>query len=486
MMPGSTKPKNLAATLRRWREDPVAFVRENFGVEPDPFQIEVLTEFPRQQRIAMKACKGPGKTAVESWCAWNFLATRPHPKIAATSITGDNLADNLWPEMAKWQNKSPFLKQAFEWTKTRIFAKAHPETWWMSARTWSRTADTAQQADTLAGLHADYLMFILDESGGIPDSVMAAAEGGLSTGVEMKILQGGNPTHLAGPLYRACTSERHLWHVVTITGDPDDPQRSPRISVKWAREQIEKYGKDNPWVLVNVYGQFPPSSMNALLGPDDMEKSMGRIIELQDYNFAAKVLGVDVARFGDDRTVIFPRQGLYAKERPIIIRNANTDEIAGQTARKFDDGQYDHIFVDDTGGWGAGTIDALLRLGYPVTPVNSSAKAFNPRYMNKRAEMHFEGAEWVKKGGALPDLTDLTREATAATYFFNAGRLQVIEKDIIKTIIGCSPDLWDAFLLTFASPVASQSVSERLANLAGRGHNNLKSDYDPYDESRPS
>lgn len=480
----SNVSKGMAVTLRRWREDPIAFVRENFGVEPDPFQLDVLANFPHKNRIAMKACKGPGKTAVEAWCIWNFLATRPHPKIAVTSITGDNLSDNMWPELAKWQNKSPFLKQAFEWTKTRIFAKAHPETWWCSARSWSRTADTSQQADTLAGLHADYLMFVLDESGGIPDSVMAAAEGGLSTGIETKILQGGNPTHLEGPLYRACTTERHLWHLVTITGDPDDPLRSPRISVQWAREQIEKYGRDNPWVLVNVFGQFPPSSINSLLGPDDLQKAAGRKIQPQDYNFAAKVLGVDVARFGDDRTVIFPRQGLCASDHPIILRNADTHEIAGQVARKFDDWQADHIFVDDTGGWGAGTIDALIRLGYPVTPVNSSAKAFNPRYMNKRAEMHFEGAEWVKKGGSLPDLTELVREATAATYFFNAGRLQVIEKDMIKKVIGCSPDLWDAFLLTFASPVASTSVSDRLAALAGTANHAIKADYDPFDESR--
>src|SRR6185312_13307824 len=117
--------------IRLWRENPPAFVREVFGVTPDPWQDDVLSAFPSQQRVAMKACKGPGKTAVEAWLGWNFLLTRPHPKVAATSITKDNLADNLWTEMAKWQHKSPLLKSAFEWTKTRIFARQHPETWWM-------------------------------------------------------------------------------------------------------------------------------------------------------------------------------------------------------------------------------------------------------------------------------------------------------------------------------------------------------------------
>ena len=157
-----SRRKAVAEKIRRWREDPVSFVREVFGAEPDPLQAEVLRAFPKNNRICMKASKGPGKTTVLAWCAWNFLVTRPHPKIAATSITADNLADNLWAEMAKWQSRSDFLKEQYQWTKTRIFYKAEPENWFMSARTWSKTSDSMQQADTLAGLHADFLLFILD------------------------------------------------------------------------------------------------------------------------------------------------------------------------------------------------------------------------------------------------------------------------------------------------------------------------------------
>ncbi|MEO7938716.1 MAG: hypothetical protein ABIR55_08840, partial [Burkholderiaceae bacterium] len=263
-----------AASIRAWRADPVKFVRDVFGVEPDLWQIDVLRAFPTAPRQAMKACKGPGKTAVLAMLCWNFLVCYLHPKIAATSITGDNLSDGLWTEMAKWQNKSPMLKAMFTWGKTRIFANDHPETWWMSARSWPRGGDANSQADTLAGLHADNLLFVIDEAGGIPDAVMAAAEAGLANadGVDKSahIVIAGNPTHLEGPLYRACTKERHLWHVTEITSDPDDPKRTPRVSVEWAQQQIEKYGRENPWVLVNVFGRFPPSSMNALLGPDDV------------------------------------------------------------------------------------------------------------------------------------------------------------------------------------------------------------------------
>src|SRR6202790_3773477 len=120
-----------ARRMLRWREQPQLFVRECLGVTPDAWQDDVLAAFPTNQRIAMKACKGPGKTAVEAWLAWNFLLTRVEPKVAAVSVTAENLSDNLWAEMAKWQQRAPILKARFEWTKTRISCRDSPETWWM-------------------------------------------------------------------------------------------------------------------------------------------------------------------------------------------------------------------------------------------------------------------------------------------------------------------------------------------------------------------
>ena len=133
-----SKNRMAGDNLNRWNEHPAQFVREVFGIVPDPWQVGVLEAFPHHQRLAMKACRGPGKTAVEAWLAWNFLVTRNDPKIAATSITADNLFDNLWAEMAKWQQRAPYLREHFKWTKDRIVCKARPETWWMSARTWNR------------------------------------------------------------------------------------------------------------------------------------------------------------------------------------------------------------------------------------------------------------------------------------------------------------------------------------------------------------
>ncbi|XGC82483.1 hypothetical protein ACES2L_05985 [Bdellovibrio bacteriovorus] len=479
---------SLTAALKklyRWKfhkDGAIQFVRDNFGVEPDPWQVDVLMAYMVENRIAMKACKGPGKTCVLAWIAWHFMTCYPQAKVAATSISWNNLADGLWSEMSKWQQKSPFLKAQFVWTKSRIFQKDYPETWFMSARAWAKGSSAEQQANTLAGLHADYIMFILDESGGIPDAVMAAAEAALANdhgGSETRgvLVQAGNPTHLSGPLYRACSSERHLWYVIEISSDPDSPKRTPRVSVKWAREQIEKYGRDNPWVLVNVFGQFPPNSLNTLLGVDEVNAAMRREPDDKGLDKICRKVGLDVARFGDDRTIFFPRQGLFAF-KPIEMRNARTNDIAARGIQIKNKWDYDGIYIDDTGGYGGGVIDSMIQSGYAPHGINMSGKAQDPRYFNRRAEMWFRMAEWIKAGGALPNIPEIVGELTTPTYTFSNGKFQLQPKDLIKKELGRSPDLADALALTFAElDFPRLSKLEKELGVSKRGKINL--DYDP-------
>jgi phage terminase large subunit len=458
-------PREIVNRIATWREHPAQMVREAFQAEPDPFQEEALEIFPRQQRIAMQASKGPGKTTTLAWLAWNFLLTRPHPKCAATSISGQNLHDNFWTEMAKWQNRNPFLKERFTWTKTRIFANDHPETWFLSARTWPQSADKDKQADTLAGLHADYILFLLDESGGIPDAVMASAEAALSSCIEGHIVQAGNPTMRSGPLFRAAYAERKLWYVIEINADPNNPKRSNRVSIQWAREQIEKYGADNPWVLVNVFGRFPPSSLNVLIGDDEVKAAMERYYRAHEIGQAAKVLGVDVARFGDDASCMIPRQGIQCL--PIEKqRNIDSTQGAGWVSRKWDHWGADVAFIDMTGGYGTGWFDQLIKMGKAPIGVMFSAKAHNSsRYYNKRTEMYFDAVDWIRRGGALPlpqgmmpERSELLQALTQTTYTFQGDRLLLESKDQIKERLGFSPDEADSFVETFAEPVTPMGV----------------------------
>lgn len=470
--------KEFADKLIQYRSNPVLFVQEVFGVEPDDWQKDVLMDFAKYQRIALQSSKGTGKTTILAWCIWNFLLTRPFPKIVATSISYDNLSDGLWTELAKWQNKNEFLKNNFEWTKTRISYKPHPETWFASARTWSKSGDQSSQADSLAGIHADYVLFVLDEVGGIPDGVMAAAEAGLASGIETKIVIAGNPTHLEGPLYRAATNERHLWRVTEITSDPDSPKRTARVSKQWALEQRDKYGADSPWYIVNVLGKFPPSSINSLLGPNEVMAAVNREIPDHSYNWAQKRLGVDVARFGADRTVIMPRQGLRAF-RPLVFNGLRSNEIAAQVMQAKNKWQSEAEFIDGTGGFGSGVVDSLMQAGATPQEIHFSSKSIDPAYANKRAEMWFLMAEWIKRGGCIPNVPELIRELTAPQYTFINGKFQLEPKDAIKERLGFSPDIADSLALTFAWPESAGANSPEM--LLGRHKQKVKVEYDPLD-----
>ncbi len=476
-----TEKDFLTDRVKRWAVKPWVFVREAFGVTPDPWQDHALHLIakPSTRRLALKACKGPGKTALLAWIILWFLATRYQAKVGCTSITEGNIDSNLWPELAKWLGRSQFLSRAFVWTRTTVARRSAPENWFAVKRTWPKSGDAQQQADALAGLHADHILFVLDESGGIPQAVMVTAEAVLSTeGSEAKVIQAGNPTHTTGPLHRACTIDRALWEIIRITGDPDDPQRSSRISLQWAREQIASYGRDNPWVMVNVLGEFPPSSINALLGVEEVERAMRRHYRPTDYNFAQKRLGVDVARFGDDRSVIFPRQGLVAF-RPIVMRQQRTTTIAARVAKGYRDWHMNPdnglILIDDSGHWGHGAVDALVTAGFPVMPVIQESPATNKRYKNLRAQEWLGMADWVKKGGALPYLPEMVPELTEPTYTFLGGQFVLEPKDQIKARLGYSPDLADGLSQTFA---IEDLPADMLVQL--RGRQTALHEFDPY------
>ena len=177
-----------------------------------------------------------------------------------------------------------------------------------------------------------------------------------------------------------------------------------------------------------------------------------RVARVQDYVGAQKRLGMDVARMGDDSTVIFPRQGIQAFMYK-MYRNLRTQEqVAHLLGAKAKWGS-ELEFVDGTGGFGSGVVDGALVAGVPVQEVHFSSKPFDSRYENRRAEMYFLMIEWIKRGGCLPDCPELVAEIAAPEYTFNARGKMVLEpKDEIKIKLGRSPDRSDALALTFALP----------------------------------
>lgn len=196
---------------------------------------------------------------------------------------------------------------------------------------------------------------------------------------------------------------------------------------------------------------FNAAANDALISIDDVRAAAGRHYEEKDYAFAPRIMGVDVARFGDDASVIFKRQGLAAFE-PIVVRKFDTQAVADRVAIEMVAFKPDAVFVD--AGAGAGVIDRLHHLGMDVTEVPFGGQAVDPQHHNRRMEMWWGVREWLRSGGAIPSSVQLQADLCAPTYGYTPAGKKILEpKEKIKERIGRSPDLADALCLTFAAPV---------------------------------
>lgn len=454
------------ATMLRWRANPLDFVLEALHAKPDPWQEQVLKVAGTSLLIALVACKGPGKSTLLSWLALWFLYTRPNANVGVCSITGANLQNGLAKELALWIGKSEVVSSAFEVTKSGIYHRAFPLTWFLAFRQWAKDADATAQADTLAGFHADYVMWVLDEISEYPDGVYQAAKGALLSGKECRLIAAGNPTRTSGPLYFIATRERDRFLVVHVTGDPDDPNRAPRVNLEEAKRLIRDYGRGSNVVRINVLGLFPLRGADNLLGAEEVLEAMRRFVEPDEY--APLILCVDVARFGDDDSVIRARRGLIAYQ-PQVEHGLDTMELAARVAERADELEPDAIFVDVV-GIGAGVVDRLRQLKVPnVVEVNFGQASSQPkRFARLRDEAYWKMAEWIRAGGSLPDEPLLVPELTEPTFRHDASNRVVVEsKEDYRARLGRSPDRADSVAIGFAFPVhASRKAREHKEALA--------------------
>ena len=223
---------------------------------------------------------------------------------------------------------------------------------------------------------------------------------------------------------------------------------------------------------------FSAAGDDQLISLSDAESAAERQYPDGDVIDAPLVIGVDPARFGDDRSAIVLRQGLRM-ENPRLYTGIDNMALAAAVANIIEERDPDAVFID--AGAGAGVIDRLRQLGYEVTEVPFGGKAMFPNlFVNKRAEMWWAVKEWIDQGGAIPDRTDLKQELSTPLYWYdNVGKRVLESKDEIKKRLqgGGSPDIADALALTFAYPVAKMLPREVREKISSR-----PKDYDPYDD----
>lgn len=336
-----------------YANNPTAFVKDIIQATPDKEQAKILESVAKNQLTTVRSGHGVGKSTVEAWVVIWFLLTRPFPKIPCTAPTQHQLFDILWAEISKWIRNNPILQKDLIWTKEKVYIKGYPEEWFAVAR-------TASKPDALQGFHAEEVLYIIDEASGVDDKIFEPVLGALSTS-GARLLMCGNPTQLSGFFYDSHHKNRASYTTFHIDG-----RNSSRVSQDFVQTIIRMYGEDSDVFRVRVAGEFPLQEEDIFIPLSLVEHSI-----MTEYSIPQQPtllhIGADIARFGDDKTVIGYKVNekvtFYKKRRgQDTMKTADDIVLLGEELMK----RYSYtesipIKIDD-GGVGGGVVDRLRQI----------------------------------------------------------------------------------------------------------------------------
>lgn len=336
-----------------YANNPTAFVKDIIQATPDKEQAKILESVAKNQLTTVRSGHGVGKSTVEAWVVIWFLLTRPFPKIPCTAPTQHQLFDILWAEISKWIRNNPILQKDLIWTKEKVYIKGYPEEWFAVAR-------TASKPDALQGFHAEEVLYIIDEASGVDDKIFEPVLGALSTS-GARLLMCGNPTQLSGFFYDSHHKNRASYTTFHIDG-----RNSSRVSQDFVQTIIRMYGEDSDVFRVRVAGEFPLQEEDIFIPLSLVEHSI-----MTEYSIPQKPtllhIGADIARFGDDKTVIGYKANekvtFYKKRRgQDTMKTADDIVLLGeQLVQKYQPTEPIPIKIDD-GGVGGGVVDRLRQI----------------------------------------------------------------------------------------------------------------------------
>lgn len=447
----------LQEHIARFVYDPLGFIRfalpwgEPGVLEkhtgPDEWQAKLMMELGAQLKagqagsinMATASGHGVGKSSLVAWLVLWFMSTRPHPQIVVTANTREQLLKKTFRELAVWHKKI-INAHWFTWTATKFYHVDHPETWFAAAVPWS-----AENPEAFAGTHAEHVLVIFDEASGISDIIWEVTEGAMTT-PGAAWLAFGNPTRNTGRFRECFGRYAHRWTTYRV-----DSRTAKMTNKAQLQQWIDDYGEDSDFARIRIKGEFPRAGSTQFIPSDLVERGMRNAVVVDPQ--AVRVLGVDVARFGDDQTVFCQRLG--QKVLPLQrFRELDTMQVASLAAELIDLWQPDCTFVDG-GGLGGGVVDRLRQLNYRVIDVQSGASPDDKeKYLNKRAEMWGRMRDWLKGDIQLPEDDGLKSALIGLEYGFSTkNAIQLEKKEDMKKRGLASPDEADALAMTFADPV---------------------------------
>jgi phage terminase large subunit len=450
------KPKTTANNpfkdfLDRYENNPVLFVEEVIGADTQPWQAEMLALLPdpNQRRIAVRSGHGVGKSTGASWAMlWHLLCRYPQ-KCVVTSPTSAQLFDALFAELkATIKKLPPMLQTLIEVGADKIWLKGSPDDSFISART-----SRAETPEALAGVHSEHVLLIVDEASGVPEQVFEAAVGSMSGHSATTILL-GNPTRSSGYFYRAFHQARDQFYRIHVNAEKSD-----LVSKEFCQQVARTYGETSNAYRVRVLGEWPLSDDDTVIPVSLLDAAMQR--EITVPHRTPTVWGLDVARFGQDSSALCKRKGRSVIEPIKRWRNMDLMQLCGAVVNEYntlpEKDRPVEILVDVI-GLGSGVVDRLTELNLPVRGINvSESSSMSEQYRNLRAELWYKARDWLAKlDCSLPKDEQLCAELATVKYAFTSnGKIQIESKDDIRKRGLPSPDLADAFCLTFASDAAT-------------------------------
>lgn len=340
-----------------YADHPVEFVEDIIGATPDEEQAKILRSVAANPMTTVRSGHGVGKSTVEAWVVIWFMVTRPFPKIPCTAPTQHQLFDILWAEVSKWLRNNKALANELIWTKEKVYMRGYPEEWFAVAR-------TASKPDALQGFHAEDVLYIIDEASGVDDDIFEPVLGALST-PGAKLLMCGNPTQLSGFFYDSHNKNRASYATFHIDG-----RNSSRVSQDFVQTIINMYGEDSDVFRVRVAGDFPLQEDDIFIPLSLVEKSI--VTEFSPRKNPDLIhIGCDVARYGDDKTVIGykidEKVALYKKRQGQDTMKTADDivmlgEMLVQRYRLTPEKDMPIPVKVDDGGVGGGVVDRLRQI----------------------------------------------------------------------------------------------------------------------------
>lgn len=385
-------------------------------------------------------------SATLSWLLLWYLFCYKDAQIPCTAPTADQMYDVLWKEVAKWHKKMPeWMQNKYEVTSNYVRITESPETWFARAKTARK-----ENPEALAGVHGDFVMMLVDEASGVPEEIFNTAEGAM-TGENVLIIMISNPTRVIGYFYDSHHKDKHNWQTFEFSS-----LDSPIVDRGYVQRIIDKHGEDSDEYKIRVLGEFPSTDMLDDSGYIPLLDENDLIFANEEEFVGERMLGVDVAGEGSNKTVWVLRDAYQAK---VIASElvSSPKSVAQKTLTLMD--RYSvkdrYVFVDGF-GVGAATVTELALAGHRVQSVNVGDKPVDvERYINKRAELFWLMREWLITGGKLIGI-DKWDDLRVIRYRRElSGKMKIKGKrEMVRDGIQ-SPDVADALMLTFAKKTPS-------------------------------